>query len=129
MLQNNIVIELGENDQTLALVAVNGTSTERKDVASALTAPATLTLSHEAKGSGQKVARHLVKFSKVKEAAMDGVTRRASFGLHLVATVPENGIIALSDVVAMKNALVSFINATEAGASETNFERILRGES
>lgn len=128
MLQNNITIDLAE-DQSFALVSVAGTSTDRKDVASALTAPSVLTISHEVKGNGTKVARHLVKFSKVKEVNVDGVIRRATSGLHLVATVPENGVIDLADVVLMKDALVSFINATESGASESNFQRILRGES
>lgn len=129
MFNNTTRITVDSTDYDYGLVNVQNSQSLRLNAAVDIGEPDSLSISHEKKGSGQKaVSRHLIRIDTTKRTVdANGTAVDATTSVYVVLVVPAVNITQ-ADVKLAYDKLVTLIGATEAGASSSNFVRVLSGE-
>lgn len=129
MFNQNVAIVVGENTTHYGLISVANSDSRRANAGADIGAPDVLTISHETKGKGiAAVDRHLVRIDTTFVAAdATGNPVSATASAYVVLVMPHN-VVTKSNLQEAWSKIVNFLSASESGATETNFNRVLNGE-
>lgn len=128
MFNQNVAITVSDQTTNYGLLSIVGSDSERGNADAPIGAPDTFRISHSVSGKGNAaVDRHLVRIDTAYTTTLGGVDVVNTASAYVVLVVPHTGD-GKATVTGALQKVISFMEATESGATATNLERVLNGE-